>query len=92
MACDACWYLLARGDSRTAHDLAASLRQHWRDRLGDDDENTLAAVGYLAWALRDMGRYAEARELDEDTLARNRRMLGDDHPTPWPRRAALPST
>ena len=27
-----------------------------------------------------MGRYAEARELDEDTLARYRRVLGDDHP------------
>ena len=35
---------------------------------------------YLAWALRDMGRYAEARELDEDTLARRRRVLGEDHP------------
>ena len=80
MACNACWYLLARGDTRTAHDLAADLRQHWRDRLGDDHENTLAAATYLAWALRDMGRYAEARELDEDTLARCRRVLGEDHP------------
>ena len=80
MACNACWYLLARGDTRTAHDLAADLRQHWRDRLGDDHENTLAAAHYLAWALRDMGRYAEARELDEDTLARRRRVLGEDHP------------
>ena len=80
MACNACWYLLARGDTRTAYDLAADLRQHWRDRLGDDDENTLAVVGYLAWALRAMGHYAEARELDEDTLARRRRVLGEDHP------------
>ena len=39
-----------------------------------------AAAHYLAWALRDMGRYAEARELDEDTLARCRRVLGEDHP------------
>jgi hypothetical protein len=28
MACDAYYYLLARGDNRTAHDLAAELRQH----------------------------------------------------------------
>jgi hypothetical protein len=27
MACDACWYLLARGDIRTAYDLAWDLRQ-----------------------------------------------------------------
>jgi len=79
MACNACWYLLARGDTRPAHDLAVGLRQHWRARLGDDHENTQAATLYLAWALRDMGRYAEARELDEDTLAR-RRVLGEDHP------------
>jgi Tetratricopeptide repeat len=80
MACNACWYLLARGDARTAHDLAADLRLHWRDRLGDDHENTSATAVYLAWALRDMGRYAEARELDEDTLARDRRVLGEEHP------------
>ena len=80
MACNACWYLLARGDTRTAHALAADLRQHWRDRLGDDHENTRATATYLAWALRDMGRYAEARELNEDTLARCRRVLGEDHP------------
>ena len=80
MACNACWYLLARGDTRTAHDLAAELRRHWRDRLGDDDENTRATATYLAWALRNMGRYAAARDLDEDNLARRRRVLGDDHP------------
>ncbi len=80
MACNACWYLLARGDNRTAHDFAMALRQHWRDRLGDDQENTLAVAYYLAWALRAMGRYAEARARDEDTLARCRRVLGEDHP------------
>ena len=80
MACNACWYLLARGDTRTAHDLARDLRQQWRDRLGDDHEHTLAAAHYLAWALRDMGRYAEARDLDQDILDRARRVLGEDHP------------
>jgi hypothetical protein len=80
MACNACSYLVHRSDTRTAHDLAAHLRQHWRDWLGDDHENTLAAATYLAWALRNMGRYAQARELDEDTLARDRRVVGEDHP------------
>ena len=80
MACNACWYLLARGDTRTAYGLAADMRQHWRDRLGDDHENTLGNATYLAWALRAMGRYAEARDLDQDTQARRRRVLGDDHP------------
>ena len=78
MACNACWYLLARGDTRTAHDLANDLRQRWRDRLGDDDENTLMITHYLEWTLREMGRYGEARDLAQDTLARRRRILGAD--------------
>jgi Tetratricopeptide repeat/Domain of unknown function (DUF4062)/NB-ARC domain len=81
MACDACSYLLARGDTRTAHVLTTDLHQQWRDRLGEDHEDTLTAAHYLAWALRAMGRYAAARELDEDTLARYRRVLGGDHPS-----------
>jgi hypothetical protein len=79
MACNACAYMLARGDTRSAHDFATNLHQQWRDRLGDDHEFTRAAATYLAWALRAMGRYAEAREMHEDTLARERRVLGEDH-------------
>ena len=78
MACDACGYLQRRGDTRAAHDLASDLRQRWRERLGDDDETTRAATHYLAWTLREMGRYAEARDLDQDTLDRARRILGAD--------------
>jgi hypothetical protein len=80
MACHACGYLVIRGDIRAGHDLASDLRQHWRDRLGDDHENTLAAAWHLAWALRTMGRYPDARELNQDTLDRRRRVLGADHP------------
>ena len=32
------------------------------------------------------GRYQQARELDEDTLTRNRRVLGEDHPDTLPAR------
>ncbi len=80
LACDACTYLMTRGDTRTAHDLASDLRQHWRDRLGDDHEHTWAAARSLAWAFVAMGRYAEARDLDQDTLDRRHRILGQDHP------------
>lgn len=31
-------------------------------------------------ALTDLGAYREAHDLAEDTLARSRRVLGDDHP------------
>ena len=80
LACDACGYLLARGDTRVGHDLARDLRRQWRGQLGDDDETVRAATVYLAWALRDTGRYAEARDLDQDSLDRGRRVLGEDDP------------
>jgi hypothetical protein len=79
MACDACWYLIARGDTRTSYDLATHLHQHWQQQFGDD-ETTLAMALNSAWALRDMGRYADARDLDQDTLDRKHRILGEDHP------------
>jgi hypothetical protein len=48
MACDACWYLLSRGDTRTAHDLAQELREQWCERLGSDDEHTRGVTHYVA--------------------------------------------
>ena len=78
MACNACEYLLARGDTRTGHDLASDLSQHWLERLGDE-ESTLVMALFPGWALRVMGHYAEARDLDQDILDRSRRVLGEDH-------------
>jgi hypothetical protein len=80
LAFDACYYLLARGDARTAHDLAAGLYRQWRERLGRDDRSVLVIAHGLAWALHVMGRYTDARDLNQDILARRRRTLGEDHP------------
>jgi hypothetical protein len=80
LACNACWYLISRGDAPTCHDLAHGLRLPWRDRLGDDHEQVLAITRYLGWALMRMGRHAQARDLHQDNLARYRRILGEDHP------------
>ena len=79
MACHACAYLLWRGDTSTAYDLARDLRQQWRARFGDDDANARSAGHYLGWALTDIGRYAEARDLAQDNLDRARRVLGKDN-------------
>jgi tetratricopeptide (TPR) repeat protein len=89
MACNACWYLLARGETLASHDLARDLRQGWLERLGHDDRQSLAVARYLAWALRDLGRYAEARDLDQETLDRNRRVHGDDDPSTLTSAASL---
>jgi len=40
----------------------------------------MAATRAVASALSAMGRYTEAPDLDQDTLDRSRRVLGDDHP------------
>lgn len=76
----ACWYLIDRGDARTAQDLMSNLRQQWRDRLGADHPHTLMAAHNLAWALWELGRYAESRDLNQVTLERHRSVLGEDHP------------
>ena len=93
MACDACWYLLARGDTRTAHDLAADLHQHWRDRLGDDHENTLAAAALPC--LGAAGTWAATPRPASWTRTpwpAAAACSARTTPTPWPRRPASPST
>jgi hypothetical protein len=80
LALDAARYLSMRGDPRSSLDLASRLYPHWRDRLGPDDLDTLAAGHALSRALRAMGNLREARQLSEDILARRRRVLGGDHP------------
>jgi tetratricopeptide (TPR) repeat protein len=80
LAARALLYLLRRGDSRTAEQLAAAFFTRWRQLLGPDDADTLAAATELAHARRNLGRITEIREIIEDTLARRRRVLGDNHP------------
>jgi len=80
IACDAAWYLVWRGDAGGGYDLAGSLHQRWQDRFGRDHPDTLRAAATLAASLRGMGRYEQARRLDEDILIRRRRVLGEDHP------------
>ena len=81
IACGACSYLLSRGDTRAAHDLARNLHQQWRDRLDADHEQMRVIATYLGRALTEVGRAAEARDLLQDTVNRERRILGEDHPS-----------
>ena len=81
LACCAARYLIVRGDLRGGHDLADRLYRQWGERLGPDDPQTLAAGLSLGFALRQMGRSGDARQVSEDTLARRRGVLGEDHPS-----------
>ncbi|WP_327237292.1 FxSxx-COOH system tetratricopeptide repeat protein [Streptomyces sp. NBC_01317] len=73
-------YLWKRGDLPAAFELANDLRDVWREKLGNDDLQYLYLRFHLSNILRSQGRYVEARELDEETLARQRVVLGASHP------------
>jgi len=80
LASNACWYLLSRGDIGAAYTCASDLYQQWRDRFGSDHVSVLIIAHSLGRALRALGRYADAGDLDQDTLVRQRRLRGDEDP------------
>jgi hypothetical protein len=47
--------VLARGDTRTAYELASDLNRRWRERFGDGHEHVWAIALYLGRALRAIG-------------------------------------
>ncbi|MFF3244031.1 FxSxx-COOH system tetratricopeptide repeat protein [Streptomyces sp. NPDC002870] len=73
-------YLLKRGELEAARVLGSQLNETWTRELGENDLQTLNIRFELANALRAQGKYQEAREMDEDTLARQIRVLHEDHP------------
>ena len=79
VACEAIWYLLSSGASEAALSLAQAIYEGWGMRYGADDPLTLRAADAVAQACRDLGRPTQACEVDEKTLERRRRVLGDDH-------------
>ena len=73
-------YLWKRGEFPRAQRLAEELLLHWREPLGEDDEQYLYLRCQLANVLRSQGLYVEARKTDDDVLKRQRRLLGSRHP------------
>ena len=80
VAREACWYLMERGQARTALPRLEHLFDVWSGQLGPDHVDSLWTTAYLARAWGEVGEHDRARRLDEDTLSRRRRVLGDDHP------------
>ncbi|MFF8355860.1 FxSxx-COOH system tetratricopeptide repeat protein [Streptomyces chartreusis] len=78
-ACQACWYLMDRGQAETVLPRLQSIYQVWKEQLGPDHHDTLWAAQCLARAYSETRNHVLARELDEDTLNRRRRLLGEDH-------------
>jgi len=76
----AVWYLHNRGDSHAAHELAEHFHRQWCELLGPDDHDTLRIACALVRLLSDVGPYAQACQLGEDTFTRSRQVLGHEHP------------
>ncbi|WP_371497630.1 FxSxx-COOH system tetratricopeptide repeat protein [Kitasatospora sp. NBC_00374] len=77
---DACWYLIDLGDARSALPRLEELHHVWGAQLGPDHEGTLWTANYLAMAYGSTGDAPRARDLDQDTYDRRRRLVGNDHP------------
>ncbi|MEV4316717.1 FxSxx-COOH system tetratricopeptide repeat protein [Actinocrispum sp. NPDC049592] len=74
-------YLFAIGDYQGSVDLGQSTVASWRAGCGPDDVLTLVATRHVANALRMLGRYHEAKRLNQATLERMNASpeLGPDH-------------
>ena len=57
--------------------------------LGADGQGTMAAEGYLASALTDLGEHAESGALGRFTLGKHRRILGPNTPQMVPQAASV---
>ncbi|KAJ7120123.1 P-loop containing nucleoside triphosphate hydrolase protein, partial [Mycena epipterygia] len=65
---------------KTAEELQAAVLQKRKDLLGEDHQDTLKAMFWLAWIYILLGRLNEAEELHVLVLERLRNVLGDNHP------------
>jgi serine/threonine protein kinase/tetratricopeptide (TPR) repeat protein len=71
------WYL---GEAGRAAEQCRTARALYSRNLGPYHPDTLRSMHDLARCYLDLGRYADARKLHEETLALQRAGLGRDHP------------
>ncbi|GGO99528.1 FxSxx-COOH system tetratricopeptide repeat protein [Wenjunlia tyrosinilytica] len=77
---DSAEFIARRGDVQSSLDLVTRAHDVLVTRHGPDDVDALWALHLWANDLHWLGDYAAARVMREETLARYRRVLGDDHP------------
>lgn len=70
-------YLSQSGDQGSSRFFAERFIEQWTKDSGPDDPAVLAAQRHLANALRQLGQYSTAYDLDEVTLGRARKVLGE---------------
>jgi tetratricopeptide (TPR) repeat protein len=79
MTSRAMWHLMDRGEARDALPLVQQFHQVWTAQHGPDDESVLAIAHTLAEIHSTLGNYRQSRELNQENLARHRRLHGNRH-------------
>ncbi|GAA2637021.1 FxSxx-COOH system tetratricopeptide repeat protein [Actinomadura fulvescens] len=77
LALDYVRYLYVSGDYRSAGRLVESFESLWEDSAGPNDIDVLNARRHRATIARELGRYSEAYELNQETLARMDSVAGE---------------
>ena len=72
-------YQWRRGQFKSSLETAETLKGTWTEILGPDHPQTLQLNFHTGNVLRSLGRFAEARELDQYTLQRQQVTLGSHH-------------
>jgi tetratricopeptide (TPR) repeat protein len=72
-------YRYVRGDYESSRELAQSAINIWRERYGDTDEYTLVACYHQGNALRMLGRYQEAIDVNHSTREKMLIAFEPDH-------------
>jgi tetratricopeptide (TPR) repeat protein len=73
-------YFYRSGDHRASRAFAERFVSRWIAESGPDDENVLDGQRHLGNALRELGEYAKAFKVIDETLGRSRRVLGEKNP------------
>jgi tetratricopeptide (TPR) repeat protein len=74
------WSFWCVGDAEIAAGQFERARTLYTRHQGPDDPDTLRSMNHLANCYGDLGRYAEALQLHEETLGVRKVKLGADHP------------
>ncbi|MEU8203572.1 FxSxx-COOH system tetratricopeptide repeat protein [Streptosporangium sp. NPDC049046] len=78
-ALDVVRYLYSSGGYQSARNLVGRLIERWRADSGDEDQYVLSAQRHFGIILRELGDYRASFELNRETLAHMREVLGPDH-------------
>ncbi|KAJ7101190.1 hypothetical protein C8R44DRAFT_946677 [Mycena epipterygia] len=68
------------GKFKKAEELQAAVLQKRRHFLGEDHQDTLDAMCWLAWIYQDLGKLKEVEQLVGAVLKQRQVILGDNHP------------